>query len=669
MSKSVSSFRRILLTRLFLVSVPVFLLGVGLTYGVTYRKGRSALLETARQNLTESAIRKGETISQLIEGLKSNLVAVSQSTTLKRGSVEEQQGYLEELAEYLPTEIDCVQIHNVVDQGVIASTCGSQPLNAPNPEVWFAQSPEVTLNPLQVQVQVLLPLQSEEKTVLDGSTLTLIYTVPIYDDEGQLRSTLHVQSRIINETSLSRGSLTGYGMVINQQGVVLAHPLGEYVGRSVDELMSGDRLQNTIRSATSGRSDFLHFEEQGVSLLAGYTAIQNPVANNPDQFWVVLAVTRLDDALSALEPIRRTLLQLLIGLSVTILGASFFTILYVARDLAQPLEKLTQFALQQETLQTDHKIPQNFKIWEFRQLASALNSMLTNLKHWAEELEVAWREAQTANQLKSEFLTTISHELRTPLNAIIGSLRLVEDGMCDDPDEELEFLAQADHAAVHLLKIIDEILDLSKVEAGQLSVDMQQVNLGEIIDEVISFQILALEDKGLKLNLEMPEYPLLVHGDPAKLRQVLINVFNNAIKFTKVGSITIKIQVEMLPTVLGDSAEEDSSEYISSPSGQQVVILIQDTGIGIDPTLQNRLFRPFVMIDGSTTRASGGMGLGLAISRNLIELMGGKITLHSAGKDQGTTVKLYLATVKRYDLSAMSGEDPRFYRRDETRPV
>ncbi|WP_017304981.1 ATP-binding protein [Spirulina subsalsa] len=654
MSKSVSSFRRILLTRLFLVSVPVFLLGVGLTYGVTYRKGRSALLETARQNLTESAIRKGENISQLIEGLKVNLVAVSQSTTLKTGSVEEQQAYLEGLAEYLPTEIDCVQLHSVVDQGVMASTCGSERLNAPNPEVWLSQSLEVMLNPLQVQVQVVLPLRAEGVSLTMphtlNSTLRLFYSVPIYDDGGELRSTLHVQSRIINETSLSRGSFTGYAMVINQQGVVLAHPLGEYVGRSVDELMSGDRLQTAINSATSGRNEFLHFEEHGVSLLAGYTAIQNPVANNPDQFWVVLAVTRLDDALYALEPIRRTLLQLLIGLSVTILGASFFTILYVARDLAHPLEKLTKFALQQEALQSDHEIPQNFKIWEFRQLASALNSMITNLKHWAEELEVAWREAQTANQLKSEFLTTISHELRTPLNAIIGSLRLVEDGMCDDPDEELEFLAQADHAAVHLLKIIDEILDLSKVEAGQLSVDMQQVNLGEIIDEVISFQVLALEDKGLKLNLNMPEYPLLVHGDPAKLRQVLINVLNNAIKFTKEGSITVEVWLEMLPTILGGSGEEDSSEYISSPSGQQVVILIRDTGIGIDPTAQNRLFRPFVMVDGSTTRASGGMGLGLAISRNLIELMGGKITLYSAGKDQGTTVKLYLATVKRYDL-------------------
>ncbi|MFP4008465.1 MAG: sensor histidine kinase, partial [Spirulinaceae cyanobacterium] len=135
-------------------------------------------------------------------------------------------------------------------------------------------------------------------------------------------------------------------------------------------------------------------------------------------------------------------------------------------------------------------------------LAIALNSMVARLKTWASELSSAWEEAQTANRLKSEFLTTISHELRTPLNGIIGSVRLIQDGFCDDREEEQEFLKQADEAAVHLLGIIDDILDISKIEAGQYAVNPEQVNLSQLFHEVLSLQSPHIRQKGLELAVQ-----------------------------------------------------------------------------------------------------------------------------------------------------------------------
>ncbi|MBD3562941.1 two-component sensor histidine kinase, partial [Planktothrix sp. FACHB-1355] len=270
----------------------------------------------------------------------------------------------------------------------------------------------------------------------------------------------------------------------------------------------------------------------------------------------------------------------------------------------------------------------DFKIKEFNQLVEALDSMVERLTAWAEELETAWKEAQAANQLKSEFLANTSHELRTPLNGIIGCIRLVRDGYCDDREEELEFLQRADDAAIHLLNIINDILDLSKIEAGTLSVVMESVDLRSIVKEAIDLQKVHIQQKKLQLLWSEPADSIAIQADPAKLKQVFLNVIGNAIKFTEAGSITITMRQEATP---GKDGNNNSSS---------VVVSVKDTGIGIPLDEQKKLFRPFVMADGTRTRKYGGTGLGLAISRKLMELMGGTITLHSGGVDLGTTVEI-----------------------------
>jgi signal transduction histidine kinase len=300
--------------------------------------------------------------------------------------------------------------------------------------------------------------------------------------------------------------------------------------------------------------------------------------------------------------------------------------------LALPLEKLRDYVLRKERLGKGEHLSADFKIKEFKQLAAAINEMVARLESWGEEILSAWREAKNANQLKNEFLATTSHELRTPLNAIVGCIRIVKDGYCDNAEEELEFLQQADDAAIHLLGIINDVLDISKIEAGKLSVSIERVDLNTVIDEVVELQTVAIQKKKLQLKTTKNPEKIFVDADPAKLKQIFLNVIGNAVKFTEQGGIFIDI---------------------STKKGQAIVA-VRDTGIGIDPQQQDKLFRPFVMIDASTTRKFGGTGLGLAISRNLMELMRGSISLSSPGQDRGTIVKMTLPLTE----TTRSQEDP-----------
>lgn len=647
-----SSFRRILLWRILLLSVPVLLLG----QYVTYKKARTSLLETARQNLTESAIRKGESIESAIASLASNLLTASETSVLQSGSIPEMQQYLQQLSQRLPTQIQCVQLNDLNNGAIVASTCESSILFPA--KLWSQQDNQWVAQKRGVQIQTLVPNPLTEDILppANSDQLRVLSSVPVSGANNQPRYALTVESTLRLQDTNRPKSLSGYTVVLDQNGTVLTHRYSERVGSNIDQISNGesrDRLRSIIRNAIAGRQDFLHvssFDNRGVELVTGYTAIPSPTTTDSiNHKWVILAVTSLDYALFGLQEILRTLVYLLFGLIV----AYFLATLYVARELARPLEKLGKYALTVECDSNNEPIPHDLKIRELNQLAQALNNMIARLKAWAEEIESAWREAKTANQLKSEFLANTSHELRTPLNAIIGCIRLVRDDCCDDREEEMEFLQRADDAAVHLLQIINDVLDIAKIEAGTLTVVLEPVNLQQIIQEALDLQRVHIQQKGLQLNIvnlygvttssngtqtTTNRDRILVHADPAKLKQVLINVMGNAVKFTETGSITIEVRLESLEPLNGNG---NSKSAALTPT-QHAVISITDTGVGIDPAQQSKLFQPFVMADGTTTRRFEGTGLGLAISRNLIEMMKGRITLYSAGLEQGTTVEIRL---------------------------
>jgi signal transduction histidine kinase len=616
-----TSFRRILLSRLLLVSVPVLLIGVY----VTYRKARSAFLETARQNLTESAVRRGDSIRQSIEALQTNLMAASNSVVLKLGSQQDKQSFLAQLAKQLPTKIECIQLIDLTLREGTISTCGDRVLGSINTPQWSHRQNQLLTSLDTISVKVLLPEKAQQSS---RKQLKVLLAAPVYDRAGNLHYALSLQAALLQKETVEPGSLEGAPVVIDQKGTILAHPFARRVGRNISQEADAERLKSLLGNAIAGRQDFLHlfaFEKHGVELVAGYSSIPSPVTGEGQQKWAILSVASLEAALSPLEEIQRVLAYLVLAL----LSVSILAVLYISWELARPLEQIRDYALNQDNPNSEEQIPQNIKIREFQELAIAIEAMLHRLQTWSEEIFSSWQEAQTANRLKSEFLATTSHELRTPLNGIINCVRIVRDGYCDSQEEEQEFLQQADEAALHLLGIINDILDIARIEAGELSVTLEPVQLSKILKEVINLQSVCVQQKKLTLTLQECQENLKVHADAAKLKQVLLNIVGNAVKFTESGGITISTHIETSQT--------------STLEAPTVIIKVQDTGIGIAPNQQDKLFRPFVMVDGTTTRKFGGTGLGLAISRNLMELMGGTISLFSAGLHQGTMVVIRLS--------------------------
>ncbi|MEN8162697.1 MAG: response regulator [Acidobacteriota bacterium] len=231
------------------------------------------------------------------------------------------------------------------------------------------------------------------------------------------------------------------------------------------------------------------------------------------------------------------------------------------------------------------------------------------------ELVRAKTAAEKADRIKSEFLANMSHDIRTPLNAIIGINRLAIESHI--PEEQVRYGQMVQESAEGLLRLLNDILDHSKVEAGQLDLEHQPLNLQKLIESVVNLLIIRAQEKGLTLRcVTSADLDRLYYGDPLRLRQILFNLVQNAIKFTSEGSVTVTIEPHH------DGPEADEAEAVFHFS-------IKDTGPGIVLEKQETVFGAFDQEDSSIGRRYGGTGLGLSIARRLVELMGGKIWLES----------------------------------------
>jgi signal transduction histidine kinase/DNA-binding response OmpR family regulator/HPt (histidine-containing phosphotransfer) domain-containing protein len=387
------------------------------------------------------------------------------------------------------------------------------------------------------------------------------------------------------------------------------------------------------------------------SLLAPGVQLYRPVRSNQ----YVIGAVMIEGAqtqmwLDILKNLGLTFVATLVSFVISLLMAARFK-----HSIAQPIGELISAARQVSSSQTyTHRIVHQ-RSDELGVLIDSFNGMLAQLEGRdatlvlyreqlerqvsvrTEQLEKAKNAAEAASQAKSAFLATMSHEIRTPMNGVLGMTELLL--ASNLTEQQRHYTQMVQRSGEHLLVIINDILDFSKIEAGKLTVEYIHFNFRELLDDLEHVFAPQAQAKGIGLEFAVAhDIPIGICGDPNRLRQILVNLLGNAVKFTDRGQITVRIAVQ----------EEDT----------QAVALrfeVRDTGIGVSHEARARIFDSFSQADGSTTRKHGGTGLGLAISKQLVELMGGEIGVDNA-LPQGSVFWF----VVNFDKRRVDVDDPSF---------
>ncbi|MEO1394134.1 MAG: ATP-binding protein [Cyanobacteria bacterium J06634_5] len=665
------SFRRNLLFKILMFSLPILLIG----QAVALRKARTSLLQTARQNLTSSAIRKAEELETGLKSVKADLDLIGKTEALAQNNPADIEALLQTFAADIPYKVTCVELIAPQADEAIVNTCDRSIVPSNKQVPWLQKG---SLEKADFYVfspdQTLLSQSSGQDTDIQGTPLTasgpireqlgpnqpaennerariqFVVAKALYDEAGNVRQTLAMEVSFFQLQDTSVQSLVGETVVIDPNNVIVTHPDPQHIGQNIDELKDAQKLVSTIGDVRAGNSNFVHLfrflPEDDREWLAGYSGFRVTLSPKKNNAWTVLAVTPINNALYGLNEIRNVLFVLTIGL----LAASTLLALYVARSLSLPVERLIRYTQDVDDLSQLTSAPHSSDIWELNYLGTVIERMLHRLEENSAELRRAWQDAQMANQLKNEFLANTSHELRTPLNGIIGSIHVIRDNLCDTREEELDFLQQADKAAFHLLSVIEDILNIAKIEAGTLDVNIQPVDLRYILQDVLDMQTLQFQQKGLQLIRPELSESITIPVDHSRFKQVLLNVLSNAMKFTDQGSIAISVTTDESP-IEDDVMSARTRAELFMPPAPWVKITVKDSGIGIDPEHLSKLFTPFVMVDGSHTRPYEGTGLGLAISQNFMRLMDGDIYLDSEGEGQGSTVTIVAPRIVKKKIS------------------
>jgi len=440
----------------------------------------------------------------------------------------------------------------------------------------------------------------------------------------------------------------GYLAVIARDGTIISHPRHESLFRRIEQVSDLAPVSGVFATSPRGVTTFTHDPGAGADAgvgdewLVGYSRIMRPASLGPLDWTVAAFVSRREVVAPIITVRNRALLA-----GVVFILAAVPVVIAISKRLSRPLCDLAAQAdkIGQGDLDVVLEVPSSNEIGR---LASTLSTMVENLKtshrrtleinlnlertvrERTEELrrknrqiEEQSKRVMESSRLKSQFLANMSHELRTPLNAVLALSEILGNEMSGPLNEEqAKQVVIINRAGKSLLRLINDVLDLSKIEAGRMTVERAPMSLKGLVQLVADTLRPLAEDKSLSLTVDAaPDLPEFISSDEQKLRQVLINLMGNGIKFTERGGVTLEVR------------------RLEGPNGIQFRII--DTGIGITTDATERIFEEFHQADGSTTRKYGGTGLGLTISRRMAELMGGTLSVEST-PGEGSTFTLVI---------------------------
>ena len=448
------------------------------------------------------------------------------------------------------------------------------------------------------------------------------FTAPVRDSQGHIFAVLACSVNLLAPEALGsylqeKFEKTGYLYVFDKSRRLILHP-------------ERDRLMTVVETGTNRIMEAaLHgYEGGGETVNSKGVPMLLAVRKIPKTSLMVAVQVTQHEGYAPITKARSRILYIsgIAILLVIVVGA------VAIRGVSRPLQQLervaTQITMDLETtgtggandlIQADltglTRLRSRDEVGRlaasFLRLATKLSSTVSYLRFTNEQLLEAKKAAEAANRAKSEFLANMSHEIRTPMNGIMGMTELLLED--EHTAEQHEYLDMVKLSADSLLKVINDILDFSKIESGKLDLEGTDFNLTECVESTLQSLTLQADEKNLKLLCDIaPEVPDVVRGDAGRLRQVITNLVNNAIKFTQRGEVSLRLELE---------AQRGNTQVLH--------FTVTDTGIGIPPEKQKAIFDPFTQADASTTRKYGGTGLGLTISSRLVSAMGGSIWVES----------------------------------------
>lgn len=418
-----------------------------------------------------------------------------------------------------------------------------------------------------------------------------------------------------------------YNILVSASGNLIAHPdLGLEIAAA----------KGNYKIATSGNATLINLYESAIRVKgSGSVAVVEAkehflgVTHLPGPDWYLVIV--YPKALLQKEAYFRARFVLFTGLVVLMLEAA--VLFWVLRkSISHPLRELL-FATKQVAsgeMNIELHTKRNDELGElaiaFNDMAHAVRDREEHSRQVEHSLRAARDQALEATKAKSEFLAVMSHELRTPLNAIIGYSEMLQESL--ESEHDIKDAQRIEEAGKHLLSLINDLLDLSAIEAGKLKIELEAANIDELLERVVKSLQSQADRRGIRLSLNKPQPLGAARTDALRLTQCLLNIMSNAIKFTEKGSVIVHASLQ--PATGGEAA------------GETIVFRIEDTGVGIAEEDQAKLFGSFTQADSSTRRKYGGSGLGLAITRQLCRLMGGDIWIEQSRPGHGTIFRIEL---------------------------